>query len=185
MADPILAMFAWLTPVVARISQRNTHFNPVEQQIIDEFATGWGKTDTADLLSNLTMKYGEKAGVTVEKAISVCIAEDWAKIGASEAHPGTEIADFIRILWVPLQNEGFVYTYETMDQSVIFNVSKCPVYELAKSTGLHKWLYHLACATDLTSTCAFSSAIQFQRTKTLMEGFEYCNHTYTRIENEG
>lgn len=184
MTDPILEMFGWLTPLVARMDVNDPRLDAVEQQIITNFSEGWGKTETSVLLRKLTQKYDDLAGITIEKVLSAFIAEDWAKMGASNAHDGTEIDDFIKVLWVPLQAEGFVYTSEKQGGKVVFNVTECPVYKLAKSTGLHQWLYHLACATDLTSTCAFSPAIRFERTKTLMEGSDHCDHTYIRIADE-
>jgi hypothetical protein len=58
-------------------------------------------------------------------------------------------------------------------------VTKCPVHDLARKTGLRRWLYHLACATDFYSTPAFSPRIRFSRTKTLILDEEPCDHSYS------
>jgi predicted ArsR family transcriptional regulator len=178
MEDRFLHLFAWLAPFLERASVAELPIDQTERAVLDEFTSGWGKTDTASLLRGLSQKYGEMAAQTIEKVLAHYIKSDWAETGAREAHPGAEIADFIRILWEPLKNEGFGFTFKTVDAATIFAVTKCPVYELAISTGLTEWCYHLACATDFYSTCAFSSKIGFNRTKTLMQGDECCNHTY-------
>jgi hypothetical protein len=185
MDDPILKLFDWLTPLMQR--NVSVHFaeGTLDRTILDEFRQGWGKTDSVELLNGLTCKYGPQAGVTVEKFLSLCIQEDWAKVGREEAHPGTEIDDFFRILWEPLRTQGFEFTSEKAGGTVTLAVNRCPVYELAEATQLHQWLYHLACATDFYSTCAFSPRIAFARTKTLMEGHGFCNHTYSYKENNG
>ncbi len=178
MKDPILERFGWLTPLLQRETPAGFAAGTPERAVLAEFRQGWGKADTVALLNGLTRKHGRMAGATIEKYLAWCIQEDWAKVGRQEAHPGTEIDDFIRILWEPLRAEGFSFTYEKAGGKVTFAVTRCPVYELAEATQLHPWLYHLACATDFYSACAFSSKIAFSRTKTLMEGHGYCDHTY-------
>ena len=182
MSDAINLMFEWMNPLVERIPAVNPQLTNVEQEIISAFRAGWGKTDGAELLRSLTQSYGDLAGETVEKVLAPLIAADWKKLGDSQAHAGTEIEDFINLLWVPLEKQGFEFTSKNEGDKVVFNVTQCPVFEVAQRTGLHKWLFHLACATDPTSACAFSPKIRFERTKTLMEGSDHCDHTYIRGE---
>ena len=185
MDDPILKLFGWLTPMMQRDASTYFAAGTLDRTILDEFQQGWGKTDTVEFLKGLTCKYGPQAGITMEKYLSMCIQEDWAELGREEAHPGTEIDDFIRILWEPLRTQGFEFTSEKAGNTVTFAISRCPVYELAEATQLHQWLYHLACATDFYTSCAFSSRIVFKRTKTLMEGHGGCNHMYSYKVNVG
>jgi predicted ArsR family transcriptional regulator len=178
MNDPFLKLLGWLTPLLQR--EWSGLFAPgtPEYAILDELRQGWGKMDTAELLKRLSEKHGPMAAATVEMFVAACIKEDWANVGAKEAQLGTEIEDFMRILWVPLLSEGFSFTQNEADGRVELRVTKCPVYELAERTKMHAWLYHLACATDFYTAVAFSPRIMFTRTKTLMEGHGCCNHTY-------
>ena len=177
--DPFLKLFGWLTPLLQRGFSGSFAPGTQEYEILDEFRQGWGKEDTTSLLKRLSEKYGLMAAATVEMFVGMCIKEDWASLGAKEAQLGTEIEDFIRILWAPLLSEGFSFTQKKANDRVELCVTKCPVYELAERTKMHAWLYHLACATDFYSAGAFSPKIAFTRTKTLMEGHGYCNHTYS------
>lgn len=179
MSDAVLQQFSWLTDVLQHPAIGDLPLNASERSVLDAFIQGWGKGDTTALLRSLSDKYGETAGEVVEKVLAKRIREDWAAVGAKEAHEGSEIEDFIELLWAPLKKQGFEFTYESKDGGVTFCVTKCPVHELAAKTGLHTWLYHLACATDFHTACSFSSKIKFGRTKTLMEGHGSCDHCYS------
>lgn len=178
MRDEILEMFPWMADMIKR--PLSDFFEPGSEEyvIAEDFKSGWGKRDTAGLLRELDGKYGDKAGRTIERLLECNIKLDWAETGKREAHEGTEIEDFIRVLWEPLKDQGFEYDIKNENGSTVFCVTKCPVYELAERTGMHKWLYHLACATDFFSTPAFCPRILFSRSKTLMEGHGHCNHGY-------
>jgi len=178
MDDRFLKLLSWLTPLVQRDMEGLFRAGSPEQAVLEEFRRGWGHRDTAGLLKALSERHGPIAAPTIEHFISACITKDWAEIGRTESHPGTEIRDFLRVLWEPLREEGFGFVPREANGNVELTVTKCPVYELAEKTGMHTWLYHLACATDFYSASAFSARIEFSRTKTLMEGHECCNHTY-------
>jgi predicted ArsR family transcriptional regulator len=177
--DPFLRLFDWLTPLLKREQARSFAPGSPEQAVLDELRQGWGKRDTEELLRHLLEKHGPVAPATVEMFLAKCAKEDWAKVGSIEAHPGTEIQDFIRVLWEPLRSQGFLFRQKETDGKVEFCVTRCPVQELAERTKMHAWLFHIACATDFYSATAFSSKIRFARSKTLMEGNECCNHTYS------
>jgi hypothetical protein len=119
------------------------------------------------------------AGAAVEKFLALNIARDWKAVGEGESHPGTEIEDFIRVLWQPLKESGeFEFGVERTGGRVVFNVTRCPIHNLARKTGLRDWPFHLACATDFYTTPAFCPRIGFTRTKTLIAGDDCRNHTY-------
>jgi predicted ArsR family transcriptional regulator len=179
MDDQFLKLFDWITHLLQRKRGDLFKSGSPEQAVLDEFQKGWGHRDTMELLKGLTENHGPVAAPTVEHFLASCIKEDWAEMGSKEAHPGTEIQDFIRILWEPLRTEGFSFTQKEVEGRVEFCVGKCPVFELAERTGMHTWLYHLACATDFYTTLAFSPRMEFSRTKTLLEGHDCCNHTYS------
>lgn len=177
--DYILAAFSYLTPAFQQKSVEQMPLEEEEKVIVKEFAAGWGKTDTVELLKGLSEKYGQAAPKAVGRFVAESTKQDYSAAGASEAHEGTEIEDFIRVLWGPLADLGFVYTSKTDGTDKVFHVTKCPLHDLAVMTGLNDWLYQLACNTDFYSAPAFSSKINFSRSKTLMEGCDCCNHSYS------
>lgn len=184
MADDFLYYFAWITDLL-KDNPPDGFAAPgtIEHEILTALKNGWGTRDTAGLLRDLTAAYGEKAGETVEYYIAACIRREWADIAKREKRKGTEIDTFIRLLWEPLLDQGFCYTTQCESGRTVFTVTKCPVYELAERTGLHDWLYHLACSTDYHTPGAFCPRIGFARTKTLMRGDDHCDHQYFYIDD--
>jgi predicted ArsR family transcriptional regulator len=178
MQDEFQKQFRWIGDMLKRPVRDFLEPGSQEYAIVASFKEGWGKRDTAELLRELTAQYGDAAGRSVEEYIKLNILDDWPEIGKKEAHEGTEIEDFVRVLWSHLEELGFEYGVENASGRVTFCVTKCPHHELAKQTGLHDWLYHFACAGDFHMPGAFSPKIRFARTKTLMQGQECCNHQY-------
>ena len=180
MRDELQPVVGWIGGVLERPLSDTFNARSKEYAILAELKEGWGKRDTVELLKGLTTEHGDAAGKAVERFLELNIRRDWAEIGKTEAHEGTEIEDFIRVLWDPLEAQGFEYTIQREgDGTAELRVTRCPVFELAKKTGMHDWLYHLACATDYYTTPSFSSKIHFSRTKTLMQGHDCCNHHYS------
>jgi hypothetical protein len=86
---------------------------------------------------------------------------------------------FIELLWGPLIEQGFEYSFSKKENSTVFNVTRCPVYEQAKELGAEEWMFRLFCMTDGPSAEGFNPRVKFTRTKTLMQGHSCCDHTYT------
>jgi predicted ArsR family transcriptional regulator len=178
MKDEFLHYFGWITELLKRPIPDYFKHGSEEYAIIERIKNGWGTQDTAELLKGLTAQYGDKAGDAMQKYLEINIIKDWAETGKMEAHEGTEIEDFIHLLWDPLKEQGFEYTMTRENGRVKACVTKCPIQLLAEKTGLHDWLYHLACSTDLYMSPAFSPKTGFTRTKELMKGDDHCNHEY-------
>jgi len=180
MRDEFQTHFWWITEKwLKRPLSDFFEVGSTEYAILTRFSEGWGTRDTVELLTELTAKYGDVAGRAVEKYAELNVLKDWAEIGKKEAHEGTELEDLIRVLLGFMKEErGLEFTMKREKGTVTFCVTKCPVHELAEKTGMHEWLYHLACSTDFHVARAFSAKIGLTRTKTLMHSQECCNHRY-------
>jgi predicted ArsR family transcriptional regulator len=184
MPDEFLSYFGWITGVLKRPLAGSVSTDSPDYPILRDLRNGWGTRDTAELLAELDAAHGPGAAAAVERFLAPIIARDWKILGEQEARPGTEIDDFIRVLWTPLTEVGFEYRTKRTGDGVEFAVTRCPIHELAGRSGLRDWLYHLACATDFHSTPAFSSRIEFSRTCTLIRDGIPCNHAY-RYRKDG
>jgi predicted ArsR family transcriptional regulator len=178
MTDTLLPFIDWIGELVEQPFPDEFAPGTEEHEILSALRDGWGTTDTAPLLTGLTARFGERAREVVGRFLEVCQRRDWAELGEREAHLDTEIDDFIRVLWGPLPDLGFEFTSTGDRAERRFSVTRCPVAEAARATGMENWMYTLACATDFYTTPAFSPRIAFDRTETLMEGHPHCDHHY-------
>jgi predicted ArsR family transcriptional regulator len=180
--DEFQKHFWWIGGLLGRPISDVFEEGSSEHAVIERLKQEWGKRDTAELLRGLTTDFGDVAGQAVERFLEVNILKDWAVVGAKEAHAGTEVEDFIRVLWAPLRELGFVFTVERNGDGAAFCVTTCPIHDLAERTGLHDWLYRLACSTDPHTARAFSPRLGFARTETLIQGGVCCDHHYYRVD---
>lgn len=132
--------------------------------------------DKVDLLEALRQRFGDEVITIVEKVEAEKARRQWSK--AAEQEENTGINDLIRLLWEPLRAKGFEYTTEKVEGGVQMKCTKCPIADLAGRLGAEKWLFHHTCKTDPFIAAAFNPRIGLKRTKTIMEGDEYCDHFY-------
>ena len=175
--DDFLRLFGWFKH--AFNNELTTYFNTdtVEYEILSEIKKEWGTKNTVELFKELTARYDKKAVETMRKFIKKATIPYWEGRGKKEANAGTEVENFIQVLWDPM---GDKIKYKKKEENGIykFSVSGCHFARLAKKTGMHEWVYNMACITDYYMTPAFSREIGFSRKTTLVQGDETCNHTY-------
>ena len=131
--------------------------------------------------------FGEE-GEAVIKRFLTDSARDWAARAAQsdkEANKENDIQGLIAFLWEPLRNEGFEFTHDQSEQGYQLHVTRCPIAEIAKALKLEKWGYVFHCMGDESICEGYNPEIGIKRTKTLMEGDEYCNHLYYYRERSG
>ena len=89
------------------------------------------------------------------------------------------IPELINVLWAPLQHSGYVFETEEIENGVQVYCTRCPYANLYRALGGEDWGFQLFCAADAELVEQFNPNIKFERTKTLMEGDDCCNHRYT------
>ncbi len=86
---------------------------------------------------------------------------------------------FVKIFWGPLK-QSLIYEEEWENENkVSFKVKRCTVCEACKKVGLTDIGYHVYCMTDPAVVRGINPDIKFERSHTLMQGDEYCDHCYT------
>lgn len=108
------------------------------------------------------------------------IAEQTRKIWASaaEREKSNTIKDLV-LLWEPFRNQGAEFTVEDIDNGVQIYCTYCPIAETYKEIKREEYGFLLNCSEDPSIVEGFNPDIEFQRTKTLMEGDDCCDHRYT------
>lgn len=178
--DPLIPYVAWIGPLLQRPFPDEFVPGSVAHAVLTELRDGWALTDTTELLTGLTHRYGSAAQAAVGRFLELQVRQDWAATGEREAHEGTEVADYVRLQWDPLRDAGFEYSAIGDATEMQLCVTRCPVREAAVATGMQSWMYTLSCAADAPSATGFSRNIEFRRSQTLMQGDTNCDHHYRR-----
>jgi len=66
------------------------------------------------------------------------------------------------------------------EKELCFDVIYCGYAEMYKKMGIRELGYILCCSRDFPFTEGFNPEISLKRTKTLMEGAEYCDFRYRK-----
>ena len=174
--DYLAEQVGWLDDIFTS-PENNKLFNDENLiQIQSKLNNKWKTENRLSLIKKLCKEYGEESVISVlDRIIFENCKRNWTNEGKVRTN---SINNFINILWEPLKESGFLFSYETIGNITQFKVTKCPMYNLAKQINATKWFYHLVCLTDEPSIIGFNNKIEFKRTKTLMQGNSYCDHCY-------
>ncbi|MFW2367674.1 MAG: L-2-amino-thiazoline-4-carboxylic acid hydrolase [Desulforhopalus sp.] len=89
------------------------------------------------------------------------------------------IAELVRD--VATWGEGGVWEMEILEQTsttYFFNVSRCPYYEKYRELGVDEFGVELSCCRDEPFARGLHPGLKLVRTKTIMEGADYCDFRY-------
>ena len=126
------------------------------------------------LLNALQDQFGVEVAQVVEQTNSAQVCRAYLA-GADGAG---SIDDLIARLWEPLRAKGYEFSVTRGEGGVQIHCTACPWARLYRHLGGADWGYRLYCAADEALTAGFNAQIGFQRTKTLMEGHDCCDHRY-------
>ncbi len=132
--------------------------------------------EMARVLRILKERFGEGVYEEIVKQNGERSLKEWEEIAKNNG--GNTIEDLIKVLWEPLKNEGFEYSFQETEDGVQMNCTRCGLYEMAKHLGITEEAFYMYCASDPYITEGFNSDIGFKRTKTLMQGHDCCDHFY-------
>lgn len=177
-ADAFHSQISWLDKWFTHDTDLVLPFTDQDQRaIFDELtALDWKNPDIIAQLDALHERVGEKLVEVIEMVVAENTRRDWAEIARQKS--SCTIDDLIQVLWEPGRERRFQYTMEVREDGVQMHCTYCSFAELGKRIGGSKWLYQLLCASDPDIVEGFNPEMGFRRTKTLMEGHEYCNHFY-------
>ncbi len=168
----------WFQPEKAEAHE----FDAAERELFDSLAPAWLAAATgADKIAALDAaaeQYGrERVQALLERICGDETRSYWAGLVREE---GSSLEDFMRLLWGPLPELGFEFTREQRENGLQLCVTTCPQHQLAVDMGgsTPDWLFRMVCATDPFAAESIEPPVRFQRTKTLMQGDECCDHAY-------
>ena len=77
--------------------------------------------------------------------------------------------------------EGCVWEMDVLEQTsttYFFNVHRCPYFEKYRELELDEFGVQLSCCRDEAFARGFNSRLKLVRSKTIMEGADYCDFRY-------
>jgi len=93
---------------------------------------------------------------------------------------GDSIEVLVQTLWEEMgREEGYKFTKEILPNGIRIRCTRCPLAKIARKHGLEHIGFHKYCMSDFGIVKGFNPRIKFTRTKTLMQGADCCDHTYT------
>jgi predicted ArsR family transcriptional regulator len=168
----------WFQPTKAEAHD----FDADGRELFDSLAPAWLAAEPGGekiaMLNAAAERFGRKRVLALLERI--CGDETRAHWAGLVREEGGSLDDLMRLLWEPLPELGFEFTSQRRENGIQLRCTHCPQYELAVRMGGNAadWLLHLVCATDPYVVDAFDPQIRSQRTKTLMQGDDCCEHAY-------
>jgi fumarate reductase iron-sulfur subunit len=77
--------------------------------------------------------------------------------------------------------EGGIWEMDVLEQTsttYFFNVRRCPYFEKYRELGLDEFGVELSCCRDKPFARGFNPRLKLVRSKTIMEGADYCDFRY-------
>jgi hypothetical protein len=177
--DYIAEQISWLDGVITDVENPSLFSDESQSAIQKELSDRWIEENRLELLNDLADRFGEEEVLAViDKIIYANCRKGWEQVAKENDN---SLDNFIEILWGPLQESGFEYSFGKEGNKTKFRVTQCPMYDLAKKLGAESWLYHLVCLTDEPTVVGFNRKVAFSRTQTLMQGYPECDHCYTDL----
>ncbi len=149
----------------------NKELNRIEKRAIEALAI-------APVMRALSQRIGRVEALTILREINQQEA-----FQRGQSMMGTEGQNGIEELAneVAGWGEGGVWEMDVLKQTpttYFFNVTRCPYYEKYKELGLEEFGVEFSCCRDEPFARGFNPQLKLVRTKTIMEGADYCDFRY-------
>ncbi len=129
----------------------------------------------SDTIKHLSVKYGKEVIDEARKAFIDSMVNDARKAYLNKADKS--LKSYLDWLLSGL-TEGHEYEIvESKEDSVKFKFTRCPWADYFRKIGQPE-IGKFFCLADEPLAKAFNEKINFKRTKTIMDGDEYCDHHY-------
>ena len=136
-------------------------------------------TEQLEILKKLKERFGEEV-IEIASSARLAVHKKWMeKLSKRKSGRPSEI--FKHSAFSVTSAEENLLEYEVLedsDEKFAVKITKCKYADFYIEKGEPEIGYAMHCALDFGETEAFSSDVILKRTKTLMQGDNYCNHCY-------
>ena len=132
----------------------------------------------APVVDALGNEFGREKVIAILRETIVHIAEEQGAL-LNQLMGGDSLEHFYKSLEFWTKDGALeVETIEQTDEVFSFNVTRCRYAELYEKLGITELGTSLSCARDFALIKGFNPNITLERTRTLMEGADFCDFRY-------
>lgn len=129
------------------------------------------------LLDVLVEENGEEVYKIVDDVVKSNMLKYWSEL--AKKMDKNSIDTLVDVLWNDYgKTDGFEFTIDKSSKGTSIKCTKCTLAEWPLNKRQFEWGYRLYCASDIHIVNGFNDKIGFERSLTLMEGDQLCNHFY-------
>ena len=133
----------------------------------------------APVIDALSNKFDRDEVLEIIRKIIIQIAADQGA-ELAEHMGGNSLQHFADSLQYWTKDDALeIEIMKQTEQSFIFNVTRCRYAELYKKLGISGYGTIFSCARDFALINGFNEKITLRRTRTIMEGADFCDFYYT------
>ena len=149
----------------------NKEINRIKQRVIEALAI-------APVIKAVSQKIGRDKALAILKEVNQQEAfQRGQSMMRTEGRNGIEELVNEVASW----EEGGIWEMDVLEQTpttYFFNVFRCPYYEKYRELGLEELGVEFSCCRDEPFARGFNPQLKLVRTKTIMEGADYCDFRY-------
>lgn len=136
-------------------------------------------TEQLEILLELRNRFGEEVIEIAGKA-RLAVHERWMEeLSKDSTSRPSDVFKHSAFSVTTADTDLLVYdVVEDSSQRFEVRIKKCKYADFYRENGSPEIGYAMHCALDFGEAEAFGSGILLERTKTLMQGDDYCNHCY-------
>jgi hypothetical protein len=133
----------------------------------------------APVIREVAQRYGNIEALEILKSVN---QQEALERGRKMAGDKQENTIDIMAKDVATWGEGGDWEMEVLEQTpttYFFNVTRCPYYEKYRELGIEEFGVALSCCRDEPFARGLDPKLELVRTKTIMEGEDFCDFRYT------
>jgi len=149
----------------------NKGLNRIEKRAIEALAI-------VPVIRAVSQRIGKDEALVILKEIN---EQEAFQRGQDMMKPGGQNGIEELINEVASWGEGGIWEMDVLDQTsttYFFNVHRCPYYERYRELGIDEFGVELSCCRDEPFARGFNPQLKLVRSKTIMEGADYCDFRY-------
>lgn len=130
-----------------------------------------------ELIEKYETEYGRQSDSEVLELIAEATQSAWSELAKERG--SNSIDDLLDTLWSSFGSIGGEYSVHREGEYVQIYATKCPMADTYRKIGKEEFGLMFHCSTDPHIVAGFNKDMNFEISKTLMDGNECCNHRYS------